>query len=70
MDRLEEIEAAIDRLPPDEFRRLADWLRLRDQKNWDQQLDRDSSSGTLDFLFEEAESEPHREPLRQWPPPK
>lgn len=57
MDRVEEIEAAIDGLPPEDFRRIAQWFRQRDQAHWDRQLDTDSSTGKLDFLFEEAESE-------------
>jgi len=62
MDRVEEIEAAIERLPPDEFRRIARWLLDRDQKRWDDQMDADSAAGKLDFLFEE--------PSTNWPPPK
>jgi hypothetical protein len=70
MDRVEEIEAAIEGLPPEEFRRIAEWLRLRDRERWDEQLDRDSVSGKLDFLFEEAEDESKRGLLREWPPAK
>lgn len=54
MDRVQEIEAAISRLPPEEFRRLTEWLRSLDQSRWDEQMDRDSSTGKLDFLFDEA----------------
>lgn len=57
MDRVEEIEAAIASLPPEEFRRLAQWFRAREQAEWDEQLDSDSASGKLDFLFAEAENE-------------
>lgn len=60
MDRVEEIEAAIERLAPDEFRRVAQWLLERDQARWDDQLDADSAAGKLDFLFEETGSD--------WPP--
>ena len=70
MGRVEEIEAAIDSLPPEEFRRIAEWLRLRDQVQWDEQLDRDSVCGKLDFLFKEAEDESKRGLLREWPPAK
>jgi len=70
MDHVEEIEAAIDRLSPDEFRRISEWFRLRDQEQWDQQLDRDSLSGKLDFLFDEVEDESKRGLLREWPPAK
>jgi hypothetical protein len=33
-------------------------------------MDRDSSTGKLDFLFEEAESESAKGLLREWPPRK
>ena len=70
MDRVEEIEAAIDSLPPEEFRRFAKWFREREQGLWDEQLDRDSVSGKLDLLFQEAENESEKRLLREWPPPK
>jgi len=35
MDRVEEIEAAIASLPPEEYRRLADWFHAREQTRWD-----------------------------------
>ncbi|MFN0172323.1 MAG: hypothetical protein ACKV22_38460 [Bryobacteraceae bacterium] len=57
MDRIEEIEAAISDLPPEDFRRILQWFRALEQTRWDEQLDRDSSAGKLDFLFDEAESE-------------
>ncbi|MGA2590472.1 MAG: hypothetical protein ABSH32_11185 [Bryobacteraceae bacterium] len=70
MDRIEEIEAAINSLPPEEFWLLAQWFRELDQARWDAQMDRDSSAGKLDFLFEEAESESAQGLLREWPPRK
>ncbi len=70
MDRVEEIEAAIEGLPPEEYRRIAQWFHAREQERWDEQMDRDSSAGKLDFLFEEAESESAKGLLREWPPRK
>ena len=67
MDRVEEIEAAIHDLPPEEYRRLAEWFRELEQSRWDAQMDEDSSAGRLDFLFEEAESEREQGSLRAWP---
>jgi hypothetical protein len=67
MSRIEEIEAAIECLSPEEYRRIVDWLRVREQKRWDSQLDSDSSAGKLDFLFDEAESESAKGLLREWP---
>jgi hypothetical protein len=60
MSRVEEIEEAIDRLGPEEFQRFTRWFREREQQRWDGQLDRDSESGKLDFLFDEAVDEYRR----------
>ena len=70
MSRIEEIEVAINRLGPQEFRRMAEWVREREQQRWDEQLDSDSGSGKLDFLFEEADEESKEGLLRDWPPSK
>jgi len=67
MDRVQEIEAAISNLPPEEYRRLALWFRELEQTRWDEQMDRDSAAGKLDFLFEEAESASPGS-LHSWPP--
>ena len=70
MGRVEQIEAAIDGLPPEEYRRIVQWFRVREQRRWDEQLDADSSAGKLDFLFDEAESESAKGLLREWPSPE
>jgi hypothetical protein len=57
MERVEDIEAAIDGLSPEEYQRSVQWFRVREQKRWDDQLDADSFDGKLDFLFDEADSE-------------
>ncbi|MGD0048105.1 MAG: hypothetical protein ABSE42_13955 [Bryobacteraceae bacterium] len=57
MGRPEEIEAAIESLSPEEYRRVVQWFRVREQNRWDSQLDADFCAGKLDFLFDEAESE-------------
>jgi hypothetical protein len=67
MESVEEIETAIDRLPPNEYRRVVAWLRAHEQARWDAQIDRDSIAGKLDFLFAEAESESADGLLREWP---
>ncbi len=64
MNRVEAIEAAIDSLAPEDYQRLVQWFRDREQARWEEQIDRDSSTGKLDGLFEEAENEPA---LREWP---
>jgi hypothetical protein len=68
MSRVEEIEAAIEQLSPEEFRRVAQWFYDREQARWDEQLDRDSAAGRLDFLFDEASKEAEEGLLREWPP--
>jgi hypothetical protein len=54
-------------LPPDEYRRLSQWFYELDQTRWDEQMDRDSAAGKLDFVFDEAANESARKPLRDWP---
>jgi len=39
MDRVQEIEAAIASLPPEQCRHLVDWFREREQFRWDEQMD-------------------------------
>jgi hypothetical protein len=70
MDRVEELEAAITSLPPEDYRCLVDWLQAREQTHWDEQMERDSAVGKLDFLFREAESESGHGLVRDWPPIK
>jgi hypothetical protein len=67
MSRVEEIEAAIDGLPLEEYRRVVEWFRVREERRWDRCLEADSSAGKLDFLFDEAESESAKGLLREWP---
>jgi hypothetical protein len=67
MDRVEQIEAVIDSLPPEDYSRLLRWFRERDQAAWDRQMDDDSVSGKLDFLFDEADEESRRGLLKEWP---
>jgi hypothetical protein len=68
MDRVEQIQAAIESLPPAEYQQIAEWFSAHEQARWDAQLDQDSSSGKLDFLFEEADRESAQRTLRQRPP--
>jgi hypothetical protein len=70
MSRVEEIEAAIEGLTSEEYRRIVQWFRVREQMRWDEQLDADSREGKLDFLFDEAESEAAKGLLREWPSPE
>jgi hypothetical protein len=47
MSRVEEIEAAIDGLSPDDYTRIVEWFRMREQRRWDEQLDADSRLAPL-----------------------
>ncbi|HUI54197.1 MAG TPA: hypothetical protein VLY04_04455 [Bryobacteraceae bacterium] len=68
MDRVEDIEAAIKALPPEDYRRFSEWFRELEQSRWDEQLDHDSASGKLDCLFAEAENESAQGLIQPWPP--
>lgn len=54
MSTVDQIEAAILRLPAEDFRRLSDWVRELDERRWDEQIARDAEAGKLDALAEEA----------------
>ena len=57
MIQLEEIQEQVRSLPPNEFRKLRDWIIEQDWSGWDLQIEKDVASGKLDFLVEEAKSE-------------
>ena len=56
MSTVDEIEAAISNLPPQDVARLRDWLLERDNLRWDKQIEEDAASGRLDHLIKEIES--------------
>lgn len=57
MGTVEEIEAAIKRLPRNEFWRLTDRLIAQRNEAWDSEIEADVKSGHLDKLWENAEKE-------------
>jgi hypothetical protein len=59
MSTVEQIEAAIEKLPREEFFRLRDWMRDRFDEAWDRQIEEDIRAGRLDRLAQEAIAE-HR----------
>lgn len=59
MSTVEEITAAIERLPADQLQRLRTWLLEYSERLWDQQIERDASDGRLDHLINQALEE-HR----------
>lgn len=68
MSRVEELERAIQELPPDEFAQIAHRVHAIEQERWDGQLDRDAAVGKLDFLIEEAQEDRIAGSLKDWPP--
>jgi hypothetical protein len=67
MNTMDEIERAIAGLQPRELERIAALVTQRLNEQWDQQMERDSAGGKLDFLFEEAARERGEGKLREWP---
>ncbi len=68
MSTVDEIEAAIVGLPPEQFWQLTDRLIARRNEEWDRQMDENARAGRLDFLFTEADEERQAGTLRDWPP--
>ena len=54
MNTIDEIEAAIRKLPEDELATLRAWFAEYDGETWDRQFERDVAEGRLDDLAEEA----------------
>ncbi|HZQ05056.1 MAG TPA: hypothetical protein VFD70_00655 [Anaerolineae bacterium] len=57
MTKVQEIQAAIESLPHEDYVRLREWFSERDWEEWDQQIEADSEAGKLDFLIQEAMEE-------------
>ena len=57
MSTVEEIKSAISALSKEDYIHLREWLSEKDWERWDKEIERDSSSGKLDFLMEEAATE-------------
>ena len=57
MSTVDEIEAAISNLPPQDFARVRDWLLEHDHLNWDKQMEEDAAAGRLNHLVEEIEKD-------------
>ena len=53
---VQEIEAAIERLPPDDLAALAAWFAEHRAAAWDAQIERDLDAGRLDPLLDAAEA--------------
>ena len=54
MSTLEEIEAAVQQLPPAKRDQFREWFLSFDASGWDQQMEDDMTTGKLDWLTNEA----------------
>ena len=60
MSAVEEIKSAISALSKEDYTHLREWFSEKDLEQWDNEIGKDSLSGKLDFLIEEAASEKNR----------
>lgn len=54
MTKIEEIEAAISQLSPEDLAKLRDWFEEFDARLFDERIERDAKAGKLDKLIAEA----------------
>lgn len=54
VSNVNEIEAAIRKLPPESLAELRAWFAVFDAEVWDRQFESDVAAGRLDKLAEEA----------------
>ena len=54
MSTIQEIEHAVQQLPPSDLAAFRAWFVEFDAHIWDEQIERDAASGRLDALAEEA----------------
>lgn len=54
MSTIEEVEAAVERLSPDERAVFRAWFAQFDAAEWDRQFEADVAAGSLDWLAAEA----------------
>ena len=59
MSTLEEIEAAVKQLPPAKRAEFRAWFQSFDETDWVQQMEDDITTGTLDWLADEAIGDSH-----------
>ncbi len=51
MVKVDEIKAAIETLPEEDYVQLRQWFSEKDWQKWDRQIETDAVAGKLDFLF-------------------
>ncbi len=57
MTKLEEIEAAVEKLSPEELKLLRAWLDELEERLFDEKIERDAKAGKLDKLAAKAIAE-------------
>ncbi len=62
---VEEIKSAIASLSQEDYARLRDWFSERDWEKWDEEIEKDSAAGKLDFLVKEAVAEKNQGLLKK-----
>lgn len=61
---VQEIEAAVSQLSPDDLARFAEWFEEYRADEWDRQIEADARAGRLDALLAEVDAEIEREGTR------
>ena len=56
MSTVQEIQAAIQKLKPQEIHEVADWLQELREELWDRQIDADAKAGRLDKMVAKAKA--------------
>lgn len=64
MAELANIKKKIQQLPKQDYINLRHWFAENDWKVWDKQIKKDSNSGKLDFLTNEALREKNNDNLK------
>ena len=59
MSTVAEIEKALQTLPVEDARKIADWLQEYLDEKWDRQIDGDIAAGRLDKLADKATQDYH-----------
>ncbi len=54
---VEQLEAAILKLPANEFQKLQEWFLNLDNQRWDEELEKDIADGKLEDLAQEAQAD-------------
>lgn len=54
MNNVQDIEAAVEQLAPEQRAQFRAWFTAFDSQEWDQQMEQDLGAGRLDWLADEA----------------